>query len=215
MRVSEPASATGWARIWRRFANVRPLRSGGQSAAFYESHPYPAPLSNLDRHRELYRNPDRRRAASHLLWPTRKPRPDRKILIAGRGTSQAVIHAMREPDAQVVGNTKAPKPLMTLPEPRRSAPARAICLRLLELLEARASPMPLTNQETRDSPQAAQTEGQAGSSRPVRSPPLSIHVERSARNPPCHHAAVQTLDYSQGLANQGTEAAKISRAGGL
>ena len=133
MRVSEPASATGWARIWRRFANVRPLRSGGQSAAFYESHPYPAPLSNLDRHRELYRNPDRRRAASHLLWPTRKPRPDRKILIAGRGTSQAVIHAMREPDAQVVGNTKAPKPLMTLPEPRRSAPARAICLRLLRV----------------------------------------------------------------------------------
>jgi SAM-dependent methyltransferase len=71
--------------------------------AFYESHPYPAPLSNLDRHRELYRNPDRRRAVSHLLWPTRKPRPDRKILIAGCGTSQAVIHAMREPDAQVVG----------------------------------------------------------------------------------------------------------------
>jgi 2-polyprenyl-3-methyl-5-hydroxy-6-metoxy-1,4-benzoquinol methylase len=70
--------------------------------AFYESHPYP-PLSNLDRHRELYRNPDRRRAVSHLLWPTRKPRPDRKILIAGCGTSQAVIHAMREPDAQVVG----------------------------------------------------------------------------------------------------------------
>jgi hypothetical protein len=102
--------------------------------AFYESHPYPAPLSNLDRHRVLYRNPDSRRAASHLLWPTRKPRPDRKILIAGCGTSQAVIHAMREPDAQVVGNTKAPKPLMTLPEPRRSAPARAICLRLLELL---------------------------------------------------------------------------------
>ena len=25
--------------------------------AFYESHPYPAPLGNLDRHRELYRNP--------------------------------------------------------------------------------------------------------------------------------------------------------------
>jgi 2-polyprenyl-3-methyl-5-hydroxy-6-metoxy-1,4-benzoquinol methylase len=71
--------------------------------AFYESHPYPAPLSSLDQHRELYRNPDRRRAVSLLLWPTRKPRPDRKILIAGCGTSQAVIHAMREPDAEVVG----------------------------------------------------------------------------------------------------------------
>ena len=69
--------------------------------AFYERHPYPAPLDNLDRHRELYRNPDRRRAASLLLWPTLRPRPDRKILVAGCGTSQAVIHAMREPDAQV------------------------------------------------------------------------------------------------------------------
>jgi SAM-dependent methyltransferase len=69
--------------------------------AFYESHPYPAPLHDLDRHRELYRNPDRRRAQSLLLWPTRRPRPDRKILVAGCGTSQAVIHAMREPDAQV------------------------------------------------------------------------------------------------------------------
>jgi SAM-dependent methyltransferase len=70
---------------------------------FYESHPYPAPLSNLDRQREFYRNPDRRRAASLLLWPRRRARADRRILIAGCGTSQAVIHAMREPDAQVVG----------------------------------------------------------------------------------------------------------------
>jgi SAM-dependent methyltransferase len=71
--------------------------------AFYENHPYPAPLGNLDRHRELYRNPDRRRALSLLLWPASKPRPERKILIAGCGTSQAVIHAMREPDAEVTG----------------------------------------------------------------------------------------------------------------
>ena len=46
--------------------------------AFYESHPYPAPLGNLDRHRELYRNPDRRRAQSLLLWPTEKPRANRR-----------------------------------------------------------------------------------------------------------------------------------------
>jgi very-short-patch-repair endonuclease len=38
--------------------------------AFYESHPYPAPIGNLDRHRDLYRNPDRRRASSLLMWPT-------------------------------------------------------------------------------------------------------------------------------------------------
>ena len=80
------------------------LRSSDPSEevrAFYERHPYPPPLGNLDRHRELYRDPGRRQALSLLLWPTRRPTPDRKILIAGCGTSQAVIHAMREPDAQV------------------------------------------------------------------------------------------------------------------
>ena len=51
----------------------RPADPGGEVRAFYESHPYPAPLANLDRHRELYRNPDRRRAVSLLLWPTRQP----------------------------------------------------------------------------------------------------------------------------------------------
>jgi SAM-dependent methyltransferase len=69
--------------------------------AFYENHPYPAPLRDLDRHRELYRNPDRRRAWSLLLWPTEKARADREILVAGCGTSQAPIHALREPDAHV------------------------------------------------------------------------------------------------------------------
>ena len=75
----------------------------GDSAVrdFYESHPYPAPLRDLDRHRELYRNPDRRRALSLLLWPTEKLRPDREILIAGCGTSQAATYALREPDARV------------------------------------------------------------------------------------------------------------------
>ncbi len=68
---------------------------------FYENHPYPAPLRNLDRHRELYRNLERRRALSLLLWATEKPRANREILVAGCGTSQAAIHALREPDARV------------------------------------------------------------------------------------------------------------------
>jgi SAM-dependent methyltransferase len=79
----------------------RPANPADEVRAFYESHPYPAPLTDLDRHRELYRNPDRRRALSLLLWPARRAAPDRKILIAGCGTSQAAIHAMREPDARV------------------------------------------------------------------------------------------------------------------
>ena len=70
---------------------------------FYETHPYPAPLRDLDRHRELYRNPDRRRAWSLLLWPAEQPRADREILVAGCGTSQAAIHALREPGAHITG----------------------------------------------------------------------------------------------------------------
>src|SRR5260370_39292901 len=69
--------------------------------AFYDSHPYPAPIINLDRHRDLYRNPDRRRALSLLLWPTEKPRANQEILIAGCGTSQAAAYALREPDARI------------------------------------------------------------------------------------------------------------------
>jgi SAM-dependent methyltransferase len=78
-----------------------PSRPADQVAAFYDSHPYPKPLGNLDRHRELYRNPARHRAWSLLLWPTEKPSANREILVAGCGTSQAAIHALREPSANV------------------------------------------------------------------------------------------------------------------
>jgi SAM-dependent methyltransferase len=69
--------------------------------AFYDRHPYPAPLTNLDRYIELYRNPDRHRALALLFWPTERPRADREILVAGCGTSQAARHALREPGARV------------------------------------------------------------------------------------------------------------------
>ena len=69
--------------------------------AFYDRHPYPAPVTNLDRYIELYRNPDRHRALALLFWPTERPRADREILVAGCGTSQAARHALREPGAHV------------------------------------------------------------------------------------------------------------------
>lgn len=80
-----------------------PASSIQQLGAFYERHPYPAPLKSLDEHRVLYQNPDRRRAVSLLLWPARRPRGDRAILVAGCGTSQAARYALREPDARVTG----------------------------------------------------------------------------------------------------------------
>ena len=69
--------------------------------AFYESHPYPEPVATLDRRLDRYRDPRRRRAQTLLLWPLEKPRADRKILIAGCGTSQAARHALMEPEARV------------------------------------------------------------------------------------------------------------------
>ncbi len=68
---------------------------------FYERMPYPAPLTSLDEHRELCRNPQRRRALFHRFWPARKPVDDQEILIAGCGTSQAARYALGEPTARV------------------------------------------------------------------------------------------------------------------
>jgi ubiquinone/menaquinone biosynthesis C-methylase UbiE len=68
---------------------------------FYERMPYPAPLTSLDGHIELYSNPDRRRALFHLMWPSERPRANQKILVAGCGTSQAARYALREPDGRI------------------------------------------------------------------------------------------------------------------
>ena len=111
----------------------RPADPGDEVRAFYESHPYPAPLANLDRHRELYRNPDRRRAVSLLLWPTRQPAPNRKILVAGCGTSQAAIHAMREPHATVIGIDISESSLAHTRELQRKYGLRNLDLRRLAI----------------------------------------------------------------------------------
>jgi fructoselysine-6-P-deglycase FrlB-like protein len=68
---------------------------------FYERMPYPAPLTSLDEHRDLYSNPNRRRVLFHLMWPTERPRANREILVAGCGTSQAAKYALLEPDARI------------------------------------------------------------------------------------------------------------------
>jgi len=68
---------------------------------FYERRPYPPPLTSLDKHRELYANPQRRRALFHLIWPTEPLRADLRILVAGCGTSQAAKFAIREQGAQI------------------------------------------------------------------------------------------------------------------
>jgi SAM-dependent methyltransferase len=69
--------------------------------AFYEQHPYPPAVDNLDDYRRRWQ--DRRRADSHLYWPEEPCRDDRSVLVAGCGTSQAAKYALRWPRADVVG----------------------------------------------------------------------------------------------------------------
>ena len=73
-----------------------------QVTAFYESHPYPPPVDDLEAYRKLWDDP-RRRADSHLFWPDESYRDDRSILVAGCGTTQAAHYALRWPRAEVVG----------------------------------------------------------------------------------------------------------------
>ena len=70
---------------------------------FYDRYPYPPPVESLDTYRLTWRDPARRRADYHLFWPDRTYREDHSILVAGCGTSQAAKHALRWPEAQVIG----------------------------------------------------------------------------------------------------------------
>lgn len=72
-------------------------------ARFYDEHPYPRPVDDLDEQLGLIQNVERRRAEYHLLWSMRPFREELDVLVAGCGTSQAVRHALRWPEGRVVG----------------------------------------------------------------------------------------------------------------
>ncbi len=71
--------------------------------AFYDLHPYPPPVDDLDSYRRRWQDENRRRADFHLHWPRRPYREDLRVLVAGCGTSQAAKHALRRPSAHVTG----------------------------------------------------------------------------------------------------------------
>jgi SAM-dependent methyltransferase len=77
--------------------NADPVRD------FYTSHPFPPPIENLDRAREMWRDENIHRAEHHLLWPEQEYRADLDVLIAGCGTWQAAKYAIGHPKARVVG----------------------------------------------------------------------------------------------------------------
>ncbi len=75
----------------------------GEVQDFYDRYPYPPPIDSLETYRRLWQDPQRRRADFHLFWPARSEKAGLSILVAGCGTSQAVKHAVRWPEAQVTG----------------------------------------------------------------------------------------------------------------
>ncbi len=80
-------------------------RDGVQDAveAFYDQHPYPPPVQDLESYRLRWQDEARRQADFHLHWPDQPYRPDLDVLVAGCGTSQAARHALRQPASQVIG----------------------------------------------------------------------------------------------------------------
>jgi SAM-dependent methyltransferase len=70
---------------------------------FYERYPYPQQVDSLDEYRQLWQDPQRRRADHHLFDPAKPYREDGSILIAGCGTSQAAKHSLRWPATRVTG----------------------------------------------------------------------------------------------------------------
>ena len=77
--------------------------SADEVQAFYDRHPYPPPVKDLNDYRRLWADQNRRRADYHLHWPDRPYREDLNILVAGCGTAQAARHALRYPAARVTG----------------------------------------------------------------------------------------------------------------
>jgi SAM-dependent methyltransferase len=71
-------------------------------SSFYENNPYPPPVGDLKSYARDW-DDARRRVDSHLFWPVAPFRQDRKILVAGCGTSQAAKYALRWPESCVVG----------------------------------------------------------------------------------------------------------------
>jgi len=78
---------------------------------FYTNHPYPPPLENLDRAREMWQDENVHRAEYHLFWPHKKYRADFDVLVAGCGTWQAAKFALCHPAARVVAIDISPTSL--------------------------------------------------------------------------------------------------------
>lgn len=78
---------------------------------FYTKHPYPPPIDNLDRAREVYRDENVLRSEFHLFWPDKKYRAEIDVLVAGCGTWQSAKYAICHPAARVTAIDVSPTSL--------------------------------------------------------------------------------------------------------
>ncbi|MDH3707164.1 MAG: class I SAM-dependent methyltransferase, partial [Acidimicrobiia bacterium] len=85
--------------------------AGDEIAVFYNAHPYPPPVEDLDGEIEPWADGTRRRVEHTRLWPTLPYRDDHTILVAGCGTYQAARYALHYPRAEVVGIDVSPTSL--------------------------------------------------------------------------------------------------------
>jgi SAM-dependent methyltransferase len=90
---------------------MKPKTVSDPVGEFYTNHPYPPPLENLDRVREMWQDENVHRAEFHLLWPNQEYRADFNVLIAGCGTWQAAKFALCHPAARVVAIDISPTSL--------------------------------------------------------------------------------------------------------
>ncbi|HKG62383.1 MAG TPA: class I SAM-dependent methyltransferase [Pyrinomonadaceae bacterium] len=90
---------------------MKPKTVADPVGEFYTNHPYPPPLENLDRAREMWEDQNVHRAEYHLFWPHKEYRADFDVLIAGCGTWQAAKFALCHPGARVTAIDISPTSL--------------------------------------------------------------------------------------------------------
>lgn len=101
-----------------------------QVGEFYDAHPYPPPRDDVEAYRRAW-DDRRRRADSHLFWPSKPYRDELSILVAGCGTVQAVHYAVRWPSASVVGIDVSESSLAFARDLKRKHAVENVELRLL------------------------------------------------------------------------------------
>ncbi|MCA1578720.1 MAG: class I SAM-dependent methyltransferase [Acidobacteria bacterium] len=80
---------------------TKTVKSADPVGEFYTNHPYPPPIDNLDRARDMWQDEQVHRAEFHLFWPHKEYRADLEVLVAGCGTWQSAKFAVCHPNARV------------------------------------------------------------------------------------------------------------------